>query len=380
MSSIRFHCDLLEKLGVSNFSRSNDRFKNIYMFCQYSAISFFVACHAWSTFTRATRYLPEFFQAFFEDLVTSFIVFFQIVYINYHSRQMMELASLMETEFCTSNNKVVRKYEARSKNMMVLICLTVTLALAGTYCQTIFPLSSDEIEIRTNVYRTKHPDRIPLSNIKIPFIDETESWYYEVIMVYQFYLAFYYTFGFTVVVTLIPNIIFFMKGQYTILCQHLERLGTQLRDSNGQRFVYRCLETDDIEYLPSVKKCQGICQPNMGQICLNCLKENRRIERKCEQLYFRQILLLHQKLMKLQQKVQILFAPIVLPLVLCNNAAFSICLYQLTDRNTNLSNARLFKFLIEFLTVALQYFFLNNCSEMMDDCNTMVCRSIALGR
>ncbi|KAI5743779.1 hypothetical protein M8J77_022094 [Diaphorina citri] len=37
---------------------------------------------------------------------------------------------------------------------------------------------------------------------------------------------------------------------------------------------------------------------------------------------------------------------------------------------------RIFKFFIEFITVATQYFFLNNCSEVMDDCNTMVCRSI----
>ncbi|XP_026687461.1 uncharacterized protein LOC108253864 [Diaphorina citri] len=100
------------------------------------------------------------------------------------------------------------------------------------------------------------------------------------------------------------------------------------------------------------------------------------IEQKYEKLYLRQIIFFHQKLILLQRKMQTLFTPIMIPFFFCNNIAFSLCLYQLTDRPGNLSRVRIFKFLLEFITLTIQYFFLNNSSEVMDDCNTMVCRSI----
>ncbi|XP_026679201.1 uncharacterized protein LOC113467295 [Diaphorina citri] len=74
--------------------------------------------------------------------------------------------------------------------------------------------------------------------------------------------------------------------------------------------------------------------------------------------------------------MQILLTPIILPLVVFTNLAFSICLYQLTDTSSSLSKVRKCKFLFEMITLTLQYFFLNNSSEIMDDCNAMVCRSI----
>ncbi|KAI5727605.1 hypothetical protein M8J77_004516 [Diaphorina citri] len=62
--------------------------------------------------------------------------------------------------------------------------------------------------------------------------------------------------------------------------------------------------------------------------------------------------------------MQILLTPIVLPLVVCTNLAFSICLYQLTDTSSSLSKVRKCKFLFEMITLTLQYFFLNNSSEV----------------
>ncbi|XP_026685350.1 uncharacterized protein LOC113470827 [Diaphorina citri] len=131
--------------------------------------------------------------------------------------------------------------------------------------QTVIPLSSEEIELQANIYKNKHPGRIVMSTLRIPFIDETESWYYEAIMLCELYGGFF---------------------------------------------------------------------------------------------------------------MQILLTPIVLPLVVFTNLAFSICLYQLTDTSSSLSKVRKCKFLFEIITLTLQYFFLNNSSEIMDDCNAMVCRSI----
>ncbi|KAL1454432.1 hypothetical protein WDU94_010690 [Cyamophila willieti] len=55
------------------------------------------------------------------------------------------------------------------------------------------PMSKDELEIRRNVYRTKHPERRLIYNTRIPFIDESESWAFELIYVYQLYAISYFT-------------------------------------------------------------------------------------------------------------------------------------------------------------------------------------------
>ncbi|XP_026676008.1 uncharacterized protein LOC113465577 [Diaphorina citri] len=73
--------------------------------------------------------------------------------------------------------------------------------------------------------------------------------------------------------------------------------------------------------------------------------------------------------------METVFSPQALPLVICTNIGLSMCLYQLTRYNT-LPKVRIYKFSLEALTIVLQFFFLNNCSEIMDDCNAMVCRSI----
>ncbi|KAI5722776.1 hypothetical protein M8J76_013331 [Diaphorina citri] len=360
MTSIRFHCEILEKLGLSNFSGSSDKFQYVYMTIQYTIICTFLICHAWSTCTRATRYLPEFYQTFLEDIAVDLMVV-QLLCFNLQYEKITELTNLMENS-CTVNSEV-RKGRAKTKKVMVLFFLFVSLSMSGLVVQTLAPLNSEELEIQAHVYRTKHPERILMSNLNVPFIDETESYYYEAITVYELYLAFLFIIGFTVVATMIPTIIFFMEGQYTILCKHVENLGTKLRDSHGHRFFYTNLEKNRIEYFSSIRNKRFFRLNTRKRSLKHRLMIEKMIEQKYEKLYLRQIIYFHQKMMQLQQKVQTLFAPIILPVIICNCIAFSICLYQLTDRISILSKARMFKFLIQFITVGLQYFFLNNCSE-----------------
>ncbi|KAL1453140.1 hypothetical protein WDU94_007310 [Cyamophila willieti] len=67
------------------------------------------------------------------------------------------------------------------------------LAIIGSVLESIIPISKSELDIRRNVYRTKHPEhRLPY-NLRIPFIDETESWAYEIVYVYQLYIIIYFT-------------------------------------------------------------------------------------------------------------------------------------------------------------------------------------------
>ncbi|KAI5692879.1 hypothetical protein M8J75_003038 [Diaphorina citri] len=360
MSSLRLYCGFLEKVGAANFSRSS-KFQYVYMTCVYSIITTYTVCHVWSTFTRATRYLPEFFQALFEDVATTAIVG-QVLSFNQQYKRIIELGNLMENSFCTFNSEVIETGRAKSKKMIILIALCITLTMSGTVLQTIIPLTSEELEIQANIYKTKHPERILMTNVKIPFIDETESWYYEAIVVCMLYLTLIFIPLVTVICTIIPNIIYFMEAQYTILCQHVENLGTKLRDAQGQRFFYTNLEKNKIAYLYSTQN-ENIFIPNKTKISHKQRLINEKvIEQKYEKLYIRQIIYFHQKLLQLQEQMETLFSPIVLPLVICNNICLSMCLFQLTRYNT-LSQVRIYKFSLEFLTIVLQFFFLNNCSE-----------------
>ncbi|KAI5695355.1 hypothetical protein M8J75_015252 [Diaphorina citri] len=287
------------------------------------------------------------FQTLLEGLATNLVVG-QILNFNQQYKRIIELGNLMENSFCTFNSEVIEKGRAKSKKTIILIALCITLTMSGAILQTIIPLTSEELEIQKNVYRTKHPERIPLTVIKIPFIDETESWYYEAIMVWELYLGLIFIAGVTVICTFIPNVIYFMEAQYTILCQHVENLGTKLKDSQGQRFFYTNLEKNEIAHLYSEQN-ENIFRPNKTKIShKQRLMNEKTIEQKYEQLYIRQIIYFHQKLLQFQQKMETVFSPQVLPLVICNNIALSMCLYQLTRYNT-LSKVRIYKFSLESL-------------------------------
>ncbi|KAL1451956.1 hypothetical protein WDU94_006281 [Cyamophila willieti] len=79
---------------------------------------------------------------------------------------------------------------------------------------TIIPLSSDEVDIRRYVYRTKHPERRHPSTIRVPFIDESESWYYEIIYFFELYCLTY----FTVLITNMIVVYIFANNVFIALC------------------------------------------------------------------------------------------------------------------------------------------------------------------
>ncbi|KAI5695694.1 hypothetical protein M8J75_002000 [Diaphorina citri] len=360
MNNIRLHCAALKTIGGKCVLSWSNKYQCLYILFQYSTISFYLICHAWSTFTRAIRYLPEFIQTFFEDVTTNMIVF-EIICFNFKFENIMELANLMENAFCSVNSKVTRKVQLKSKKLLLLIFLGISFSVIGLVMQTMVPLTAKELEIQTDVYRTKHPERILMSNVRVPLIDETESWYYEAIMVMEIYLGLAYIVGVTLVVTLIPNVVIFMEGQYTILCEHVLNLGTQLRDIHGHRFFYTNLEKSEIECLFSILEDRKKRPFKPARV--------KMIEQKYEQLYLRQIICFHQKLLLFQEKVQIFFSSVVLPLIIFNNVGISLCIYQLTARTTALSDVRMFKFFIEFLTMIAQFYVLNHFSEtVMEIC------------
>uniref|UniRef100_A0A8D8T7E3 Uncharacterized protein n=1 Tax=Cacopsylla melanoneura TaxID=428564 RepID=A0A8D8T7E3_9HEMI len=63
--------------------------------------------------------------------------------------------------------------------------------------------------------------------------------------------------------------------------------------------------------------------------------------------------------------------------VMLNNVLFALCLYQLTASSfKSISKARLYKLVLEFMAVFVQYYYLCHSSETLDDLQIRVNRAI----
>ncbi|KAL1453770.1 hypothetical protein WDU94_010083, partial [Cyamophila willieti] len=58
--------------------------------------------------------------------------------------------------------------------------------------EAIVPISNTELDIRRTVYRTAHPERRLPFNIRIPFLDESVSWVYQLLFACQLYVLMIY--------------------------------------------------------------------------------------------------------------------------------------------------------------------------------------------
>uniref|UniRef100_A0A8D8YLS6 Uncharacterized protein n=1 Tax=Cacopsylla melanoneura TaxID=428564 RepID=A0A8D8YLS6_9HEMI len=69
--------------------------------------------------------------------------------------------------------------------------------------------------------------------------------------------------------------------------------------------------------------------------------------------------------------------PIMLFKIVLNNMLFALCTYQLTSSDfKSMSKARLYKFLLEFTGVFVQFYYLCHSSEKLDDWQSRVNRAI----
>lgn len=132
------------------------------------------------------------------------------------------------------------------------------------------------------VYKRKHPERRLQTNFWIPYIDDSESWYYEAIFITEFYLIYWIIVVGTVTMTAIPVILIHLFGQYTILCQSIVKLAKERRD-DGKYVYYTNFEKG--KYVVSDKP-----------MC-------RMKREEYEQNYCHQLIRFHQKLIKFQDEV-----------------------------------------------------------------------------
>ncbi|KAL1456116.1 hypothetical protein WDU94_000868 [Cyamophila willieti] len=191
------------------------------------------------------------------------------------------------------------------------------------FVQSIIPLPQSEMDIRRHVYRTKHSERRLPFDVRFPFIDETESWAYEILFVYHLYILTYFSVCAASILNIMPVPMIHLRGQYEILCKYINLIGEEHRDAAGNAIYYKNI------------------------------KENHY------DLLFSRII-----------------SPLIMLIVFLNNLMFVLCLYQLVMDSSNLSPIRYYSMTGNFIALMVASFSFCNTSEITDDCNIMMVNAI----
>ncbi|KAI5755944.1 hypothetical protein M8J77_020788 [Diaphorina citri] len=91
---------------------------------------------------------------------------------------------------------------------------------------------------------------------------------------------------------------------------------------------------------------------------------------------FRNMIVVHQKLLLLQQQVHQLFRIVLSPGLLFNNLSLCSCLFQLAVSTHSTSLLYQIKIVGYFLGVIGQYYYLCYCSEMLNSSNVKLRRAL----
>ncbi|KAI5748102.1 hypothetical protein M8J77_021883 [Diaphorina citri] len=467
-----FTTTLLEIVGFVNFYRKDKQWKNhlqqVYCYVNHLLLLWFLLFHLLRTATESYLFLPVFMQVLGEDVV--FIsMYIQIFLMNRKHKQLAELVHLIENSFSNVDQKIVQKYENKVRRCFRTYSIIMGLGFCELVTESLKPLPPNEIEHWHQVYKAKHPERRLPYNMKIPFIDETESRNYQVIFTLQVYV-----FGLTfilisIIFTMMPTMTLNLIAQYRILCQYIEKLGAPHYDLNGKEIIYTNIETNEYLYInvdkPQVMYNQWLDkskdhgeenaktslqesriqkeekdetvihlsyhlgkmkQSNQNETyekwaiktasqitesgkTLKKSKKQENIDETTTQTrhhrfqrqdnetalnndgesmgssqpkrtqsshlnhhereiyqkeYLKQVIKFHQKLLIFQQKTS------------ANFIAIALCLQQIIFTLKTLPFIFALKFFGGFIAYVVQSFFWCHCSELLDDCNIMICRAI----
>ncbi|KAL1461596.1 hypothetical protein WDU94_013476 [Cyamophila willieti] len=291
---------MLEKFGVINLHRYEhpwqDRLQQVYVFCQTIMFLIHFAYHFFNTFTRATRYLPEFFQTFLEDCIMFFDVYF-VYLVRTFKAQMTHIVNFIEKDFSQADSEIISKCYRQSKLIYLSFMGVIVLAFSGAFLESMLPLTKAELKIRTEIYRTAHPERRLPFPLRVPYVDETESWSYEILYGIDIYIIFFFSFWVGLCVSLIPVITIHLRGQYEILAKYIHQIGLKHRNSEGDKIFYTNIQND--EYYIKTYKSLGFARKKKFLSVAQKLREQQVYERN----YMGQIVRFHLKLLAFQEKV-----------------------------------------------------------------------------
>lgn len=299
-NSKRFFTDTLEIIGVFNFNRFKQwrKYQRVLMCINYTFMFIFLVFHLYSTITRATKYVPELMQQLLEDIMNVNIIFYPTLYITIKTKTLDRILTFMETEFCPLKGKILRQSRKRIILLFMTCFFSIGMSIVSCMMEAVLPLSPEEVAIHRYVYPAKRPERMLQWVIKVPFINETDSPYYEIIFLWELYLGALFVPIATFFVTFIPINISHIAGQYDVLCTHVKNFGRILRDDQGRRIYYTNIEKNQVGYYraPSEMTISG-----RDRYIVQMMFENTY-----EEVHLRQIIQFHQKLLKFQQNVSTL--------------------------------------------------------------------------
>ncbi|XP_026684130.1 uncharacterized protein LOC113470122 [Diaphorina citri] len=294
--SIRFLTDLLERCGLVNFYRQDarrNRLQDLYCRLQHSLLLFFMAVHFLSTITRAVHYLPVFIECFFEDVVM-FNFYAQICIYRRRHRQISALTAIMEKSFSRANEGIVRADARVIRTVFYLFVMAVGGVAVATLLVALIPLTQAETDIRRQLYNMKYPERLLPSEVKIPFVDESELPNYVFIFVFFAYIVLVSLILAAITINMIPFVTIHLRRQYSMLCNFVEKLGAPHTDLLGNEIRYTDIETN----------AYRVCGNSIG-VNARATRQRREAERRLyHRNYVKQIIRFHQKLLAFQNEVR----------------------------------------------------------------------------
>lgn len=257
----------------------------VFVCMHFSMLCISSLMHLYSTVTRSTRYMPEFYQALFEDSFgisgVSIIAFMSLSYDRF-----LPLLKFMEDSFSRADILVIRRCEQQSKAVYTSTAYVLAFIALSPIVECLLPLSDKELEIRRMVYQTKHPERRHPVNYKIPYVDESESWVYEFLFVFYVSENAFFMYSISLVISILPVALLHVQGQYEILAGFIRKIGRKHTDLHGRAIFYTNIDSNDFQYVSKKKKYPMI------------------VKQQYEQNYIKQIVMFHQKLLIFHEMVQ----------------------------------------------------------------------------
>ncbi|KAL1451853.1 hypothetical protein WDU94_006189 [Cyamophila willieti] len=155
----------------------------------------------------------------------------------------------MDNSFSKADAGIVQRCHRRTNMVTIAIVMVVFLSFSGSTLETLMPISEKEIHIRRDVYGEHNPTvrRLPYE-IKIPFIDETRTPFFEIFFAIQLGGVVVSAMLASLSISLVPVTMIYIRSQYSILSKYIRLVGEEHRDELGYRIYYTDIERNQYNF------------------------------------------------------------------------------------------------------------------------------------
>ncbi|KAL1460540.1 hypothetical protein WDU94_012517 [Cyamophila willieti] len=299
MVSVRFVPHYLQKLGLLNIRKEDQvapwkrNLHKMFVIVQYTVIITGLLSHLLSTVTRSVRFSAELVQAIFEDAF-SFLGLYLVNFIRLNHGELVSLIEFMDKFFSKADANIIGRCKYQSKMLLIAVFAALNCSVLGAFLESVLPLSENDLQIRRLVYQTKHPERRHLFNVHFPFIDESESWAFEIVLAHQVYGCILMNCLYSLTLCILPLILLTVQGQYEMLANYVAKIGVEHRDNIGNEIMYTNIVTDEFYAVTTYEKARKFIFDKKVFV---------RRQEVYQQFHLKQIVQFHHKLLIFHEKV-----------------------------------------------------------------------------